>query len=287
MMKIFAFAGVLTLASVAVGRAAAPVTPEDLFAITFLSASSISPDGAHVLVQASRANGPKNSYDRTIDLVDVATGALAANVTGRQGDGDYSWMPDGASFVFVRTLPKQKGQLYRFTLATRQSVQLTHFKQGVSSPVVSHDGKRIALSVDDPDVPDDTYVDFAKAGFKPSAEQKKTDIHKIDRLFFQANGQGYTYQDHPHIWTIDAGGSHAKQLTSGKWAEAFDAWSPDDRTIAFDSLRYETVDSGPNDVYFISTDGGTPQKLDSPEVGNAGLFFNSDGSRFYSFRGRA
>src|SRR5580700_10397286 len=137
MMRIFAFAGILALATVAVGSAA-PVAPEDLFAITFLSASSISPDGAHVLVQASRANGPKNSYDRTVDLVDVATGALAANVTGRQGDGDYAWMPDGASFVFVRTLPKQKGQLYRFTLATRQSVQLTHFKQGVSSPVVSH-----------------------------------------------------------------------------------------------------------------------------------------------------
>ncbi len=266
-IRVCALVAALAAAAIAPGRASAPVTPEDLFALTFLSSALISPDGAHVLVMASKANGQKNSYDRTIDLIDVSTGALVANVTGRKGDGDYAWMPDGASFIFVRTMPKEKGQLYRYTLATKQSVALTHFKQGVSSPVVSHDGKRIALSVNDPDTPDNAYIDFAKAGFKPTADEKKTDIHKIDQLFFQANGQGYTYQDHPHIWTIDANGRNPKQLTSGKWAETFDAWSPDDRTIAFDSLRYETVDAGPNDVYFIPSDGGTPQKMTSTEVG--------------------
>jgi dipeptidyl aminopeptidase/acylaminoacyl peptidase len=283
--RVLALAGALLAAAVAPARAAAPVAPEDLFAMTFLSAASISPDGGHVLVQASKANGRKDSYDRTIDLVDVATGKVLTNVTGRVGDGDYAWMPDGANFVFIRTMPKQKGQLYRYTLATRAVVALTHVKQGVSSPAVSHDGKRIALSVNVPDPADNAYVDFAKAGFKPAEAQKKTDIHKIDQLFFEANGQGYTYQDHPHIWLVDANGAHPKQLTSGKWAEAFDAWSPDDRTIAFDSLRYDAVDSGPNDVYFMSSDGGTPRKMSSTEVGNYGLFFNSDGTRFYSFRG--
>ncbi len=54
-----------------VAAAAAPVAPEDLFKVTFLSNAVISPDGAHVLVEASRMNGPKNSYDRTIEFVDV------------------------------------------------------------------------------------------------------------------------------------------------------------------------------------------------------------------------
>ena len=54
--------------------AAAPVQPEDLFKITFLSNAVISPDGKHVLVEASRMNGPKNGYDRTIELVDVSSG---------------------------------------------------------------------------------------------------------------------------------------------------------------------------------------------------------------------
>jgi dipeptidyl aminopeptidase/acylaminoacyl peptidase len=262
----------------------ASVAPEDLFKLTFLSSAAISPDGAHVLVEASKANGHKDSYDRTIDLVDVTSGSIRSNVTGRASDSDYAWMPDGRSFVFVRTLPKQKGQLYRYTLATGAVVQLTHVKQGVSSPVVSHDGTRIALSVNDPDPDAAAQIDFTKAGFTPTAEQKKTDIHTIGQLFFQANGQGYTYQDHPHIWIVDSDGSHPMQLTSGQWAENFDAWSPDDKTIAFDSLRYEAVDNGPNDVYLVSATGGTPRKIASSDVANYGLFFSSDGSRMYTFR---
>ncbi len=264
--------------------AARPVAPEDLFKLTLLDNVAISPDGAHAIVGSSTLDGSKNTYDRTIDLIDVATGALVPNVTGKKGDGDYAWMPDGKSFVFVRALPKHKPQLYRYTLATRKAVALTHIKQGVSGPVVSHDGKHIALSVNDPDPVDAAYVNFAKAGFKPSAAQKKTDIRKIDTLFFETNGQGYTYADHPHIWIVNADGGHPKQLTFGKWSEGFDAWSPDDRTIAFNSLQYDSVDSGPNDVYVVPAGGGQPQKMVSTEVGDYGLFFSTDGSRFYSFR---
>ncbi|MBV8147453.1 MAG: S9 family peptidase [Candidatus Eremiobacteraeota bacterium] len=263
------------------GAQAAPVVPEDLFKMTFLSNALISPDGTHVLVESSRMDGPKDTYDRTIELVDVASGKLTHNVTKHAGDGDYDWMPDGRSFVFVRSAKKQKPQLYRYTLATGAVAQLTHLKQGVSSPNVSHDGKRIALQVTDTDPPHDAYIDFAKAGFTPKKEQGKSDIRIIDELFFETNGQGYTYQDHQHLWTIDADGSHAKQLTSGKYSENFDAWSRDDRTILLDSLRYESVDSGPNDVYTIDSNGGALQKLVSPLPANYGWFIGDDGRVYF------
>jgi dipeptidyl aminopeptidase/acylaminoacyl peptidase len=230
-------------------------------------------------------NGPKDTYDRTIDLVDVATGALIQNVTKHLGDGDYDWMPDGRGFVFVRTLEKQKPQLYRYTLAGGAVVQLTQIKNGVSSPVVSHGGDRIALTVTDTDPAHDAYVDFSKAGFAPAGSQKKSDVHLIDELFFQANAAGYTYQDHQHIWTIDADGSHPAQLTSGGYSEGFDAWSPDDKTILFDSLRYATVDSGPSDVYVIPSTSGAMQKLASTLPANNGLFFGAGGHRVYYLSG--
>lgn len=258
------------------------IAPEDLFKIDFLSNALISPDGTHVLVESSKMDGPKNSYDRSIELIDVASGNLTHNVTKRLGDGDYDWMPDGKSFVFVRTMPKQKPQLYRYTLATGTVVQLTRVKDGVSGPVVSHDGKRIALTVTQSDPPHAAYVDFAKAGFTPKADQKNTDIHTIDQLFFEANGAGYTYQDHQHIWTVDADGSNAKALTSGQYSENFSAWSPDDRTIVFNSTRYEPVDGADSDVYTIpSTGGGTMQKMVSAMPSNFALFFSNDGSRIY------
>jgi dipeptidyl aminopeptidase/acylaminoacyl peptidase len=275
----------LMLGLVPIGATAAPVAPEDLFKMTFLSNALISPDGTHVLVESSRMNGPKDTYDRTIDLVDVATGTLTQNVTKHVGDGDYDWMRDGKSFVFVRTIEKQKPQLYRYSLAGGAVVQLTHIKNGVSSPVVSHSGDRIALTVTDTDPAHDAYVDFSKAGFTPATSEKKSDVHLIDELFFQANGAGYTYQDHQHIWTIDADGSNPKQLTSGRYSENLDAWSPDDKTMLFDSLRYESVDSGPNDVYTIPSGGGTMQKLTSTLPANNGFFFDAAGRHVFYLSG--
>ncbi len=265
--------------------AAAPVTPEDLLKLTFLSNAAISPDGTHVLVEASKMDGPKNTYDRSIELVDVASRKLIRNVTKHAGDGDYAWMPDGHSFVFVRTVGKGKPQLYRYALTTGGVSRLTNIKDGVSSPVVSHAGDRIAVAVTQTDVPHDAYVDFAKAGFTPKSTQRKTDIRTIGQLFFETNGQGYTYQQHQHIWVVNADGSHPVELTSGRYSENFDEWSPDDRAILFDSLRYQSVDGGPSDVYTIPSTGGKMQKIASPLPANGGLFFSRDGKRVYFFSG--
>jgi dipeptidyl aminopeptidase/acylaminoacyl peptidase len=280
----FALVVALMLGLSPIAVSASPVAPEDLFKLTLLSNAAISPDGTHVLVEASRMNGPKDTYDRSVELIDVSSGNLTHNVTKHLGDGDYAWMPDSRSFVFVRSPEKAKPQLYRYTLVSGAIVQLTHIKQGVSSPVISNAGDRIALTVTDTDPAPDSSVDFAKAGFVPKPSQKKSDIQTIDTLFFQTNGQGYTYRDHPHIWTIDADGSHAKQLTFGAYSEGFDAWSPDDRTMLVDSLRYESVDSGPSDVYTLPSAGGALQKVASPLPANNGFFIGSN-NRVYFLSG--
>jgi dipeptidyl aminopeptidase/acylaminoacyl peptidase len=285
-VKLFRICALAIACAAAANAAAlaATVQAEDLYKLTLLGGTLISPDGTHVLVETSKMNGPKDTYDRTIDLVDVASGKLTPNVTGRVGDGDYDWMPDGTSFVFVRTLDKAKPQLFRYTLATGTIVQLTHIAQGVSSPAVSHDGKHIALTVTDKDAVDNAYIDFSKAGFKPTDAQKKTDIHTIHTLFFEGNGQGYVYQDHPHIWTIAPDGTHAVQVTSGNWGEGMIGWSPDDRWIAFNSTRYETVDAGAGDVYVVASTGGDAAKMSSTDPANNGVFFSSDGATLYTLR---
>jgi dipeptidyl aminopeptidase/acylaminoacyl peptidase len=256
---------------------AAPVVPEDLFHLTLVDSATLSPSGNYVLIESSRSDGPKNRYDRTIDLVDVATGKITSNVTGRTGDGDFAWLPNDKAFVFVRTMPKGKPQLYRYTLANKNVVRLTNIAKGVSGPTLSHDGKRIALSVNDQDEAPNAHVDFTKAGFTPTADEKKSDIQQIDQLFFEGNGAGFVYRDHPHIWIVNVDGSSPKQITSGRWGENLVGWSPDDRTIAFNSLQRESVDGGSNDIYFVSSMGGTPQKMASTQESNNGLTYLSTG----------
>ena len=222
-----------------------------------------------MLVEASKMNGPKNKYDRTIDLIDVQSGKRYAQRHGHLGDGDYAWMPDSrASFSCARSTRRSRSS-YRYTLAGGTIVQFTRIKQGVSSPVVSHDGDRIALSVTDKDPDHTAYIDFAKAGFTPSRRRRKPTSTSSITLFFESNGQGYIYQDHPHIWTIAADGSNSMQVTSGQyWPRASTGGRPTIRLVLFDSRVTKIVDSGVNDVYTMPSTGGDEQKMASPIPAN-------------------
>jgi dipeptidyl aminopeptidase/acylaminoacyl peptidase len=269
-------AAALAVSSPAVALAAPrAVVPEDLFKFTFVNGPQISPDGTRVVFVVTRLNGPKETYDTNLYLVPVAGGEpkrLAA--TGR--DGDPAWSPDSRTIVFTRG-PAKKGerpQLFAYDVASGATRQLTHLKSGASGAVFSHDGTRIAFRVVSIDPAPPARIDFAAAGFKPKKDQLKSDVRVISQMHFQANGAGYTYDRHPHIWVMNANGSGARALTSGPWAESNPRWSPDDKTIAFDSLRYHSPSLGPNDIYTIPSRGGTMHKLASNQPANGLLDFD-------------
>src|SRR5665213_695520 len=248
---------------------ARPVQAEDLFKFTLLAGAQISPDGKWVVVGTQRLNPQKNTYQSSLLLVDVATGA-SRDATKGTHDGGASWAPDSSGFAFARPGKDHKPQIFMYRVADGRIVQLTHAKDGAGGAVFSHDGKHFAYTVVATDEAHATFVNFGDAGYKPKASQKKTDIRQITTMHFDGNGAGYVYDQHPHLWIANADGSGARQLTFGTWGENFGGWSPDDRTIAFDSLRYESPSLGPNDIYTISSKGGAIHKLAAPAVSNAG-----------------
>ena len=124
-------------------------------------------------------------------------------------------MPDGGSFVFVRALPEEEAATLSLHAGDRRgrAVDAYHARRFDPGRFTRWDSHRAVGELADPDPA--AHVDFAKAGFNPTAEQKKSDIHTIDQLFFQGNGQGYTYQDHPHIWIVDADGANPQAADFG------------------------------------------------------------------------
>ena len=237
---------------------ARPMTAEDLFHFNVLDQAQISPDGSHIIVVQKRMNGPKDRYDSTILLVDVVRGTTV-NATKGTRDGDAAWSPDSRSFYFVRPA-KKTPQIFRYDLSSGNIVQITRVKNGASGPVPSNTGKRLAFTVVDVDPAPAAQIDFAKAGFTPSKAQQKSDVRTINQLSWTVNGAGFVYDKHPHIWVSNADGSSAKQITSGRFGEDNESWSFDDRTIVFNSLRYDSVDGG-NDIYSVSAAGGELHKM--------------------------
>jgi dipeptidyl aminopeptidase/acylaminoacyl peptidase len=249
------------------------VAAEDLFKLNLLGQAAIAPDGAHAVVVQKHMDGPKNTYYSTILLVDTNTGKTT-DATGGKHDGDFAWAPDSKSFYFVRADKKKTSQFFRYTVATGAITQVSHSKVDVSSPTPSNDGKRIAYIVNDTDPAPNTYVDFAKAGFKPSKTEQKSDIRSIESLFYEGNGAGFTYDQHPHIWVMNADGSGMMQITSGKYGEGNQGWSYDDKLIVFNSTRTDSIDGSPNDIYTVSSSGGPLHKLEA-DVPNKGIAFVS------------
>lgn len=271
------------------GSAAArrPVMAEDLYRLKFVSDPQISPDGSRVVFIVSHADGPKDTYLSDLYLVSTSGGDVR-RITSTGRDDSPVWSPDSRTIAFVRGGAKkgERPQIYAYDVASGRVHALTHLRSGAGGPVYSHDGRRIAFTVLSVDKPHAAYIDFRAAGFKPKKDQRTSDVRIIHNMHYEVNGEGYVADKHVHIWTMDAGGSAPRALTSGdRWSEGDPRWSPDDRTIAFDSLRYESPALGPGDVYTIPSRGGTMRKIAFSEPANGIAGYDRTGNLYVLSQG--
>ena len=88
------------------------------------------------------------------------------------------------------------------------------------------------------------------------------DVRLIDRLQYQLNGLGFTYDREPNLWMVEVAEGALRRLTSGASHDTAPAWSPDGRLIAFVSNRHRDADlTWRTDLYLVAADGGTPVRI--------------------------
>ncbi len=282
--QFLALALALALLAPAVSPASGrnPVRAEDLFAVSLVSAPVISPDGRFVAFVVSRMNGPRDRYDSNVWLVATRGGTPRALTQDGVSDNP-AWSPSGKRIAFVRIVAGTP-QIVSYALDSGNTDQLTHLAAGAFEPVWSHDGTRIAFASVTTDAQPPAQVDFAAAGFTPSTAQRTSDIRQIDVEDYEANGVGYTYNKHEHLWVMHADGSQPHALTGGhRWSEDQFAWSPDDSHIAFSSTRRDSPKVGLSDIYVIPSTGGAMQRIESGKEANTQPAYARHGNRIYFF----
>ena len=254
-----------------------PVAAEDLFKIAFVSSATVSHDGKRVAFVVQRADMKSDTYKADLWLAD-SDGSRVVQLTRGENDAEPAWSPDDRTIVFTRA-HEGPGQLYAIDLTGGEARRLTHQEHGASGAVFSHDGKRIAFSSTAVDPAPLANVDWKALGIAPPAKYKHSDIRTLPWPRYQLNGAGFIYDKTPHIWTIDADGRNAKQLTSSRDGETTPFWSPDDKQILYSVTPLASVEGDQGEMWLTSSSGGTPAKIASSHYGvNPQQWFH-DGKR--------
>lgn len=226
----------------------------DLTRIRFLSDPQVAPDGGAVAFVVTTLSEEKDEYLSNIWLVDGAGGEPRRFTTGPRRDTAPRWSPDGSRLAFVSEREaKKKGQLYVMPIRGGEPTRLTDLRNGVSAPEWSPDGTHLA------------FVARVGGWQEPEAEEEKGKSRPprvITTLKYRFNGEGFTYDRRPQIFTVAVAGGEPRQLTEGDYDHGDPVWSPDGRSIAFTSARHEDRDhDDAGDVWLVPAEGGTPRRL--------------------------
>lgn len=79
------------------------------------------------------------------------------------------------------------------------------------------------------------------------------------------------------IWTVPSSGGKALRLTEHEGIETNSAWSPDGKTIAFNSSRF-----GNSDIYSVNVNGGVPKRLTYHSANDAVSSWSKSGRIYFT-----
>ncbi|MEQ8424005.1 MAG: S9 family peptidase [Cyclobacteriaceae bacterium] len=249
------------------------ITIEDLNRLVNISDVEISPDATSVLFMTSRRNMEKNSYDRSLVLMDIQSKKQETVGGSLSGISSPTWTPDGTGISLIAG--SENGRQVQILNPKSGAVKVvTQSKTGVNRYAWSPDGKTLA---------------YLARQEKP----EKDEAEKFNDSFEVGNGDYLTSTPplNTAVWTIGADGSNPQQITSDNFTVATGlvtsalSWSPDGKSIAFTGFPSAfpgDSDLGKNYVYNVTTKQ-LKKVTDSPNNESSPLFTPDNQNLWYSY----
>src|SRR5262245_33440655 len=312
----------LWLATIVVGLAAlgplSAQSPRPMGIVDFLSVPRVgdprlSPDGRDVVFTKSVADWPRGRRVSHIWRARVDGGEPAALTSGADGENAPRWSPNGKTIAFVaKRGDDEVNQIYLLPIDGGEARRLTSHASAASDPTWTPDGSGLLFTAPEPKtsdekarekIKDDVYAydenykqthlwrvavasgaetritsgDYSVTSYDLSADGRKIAFHRAPTPLL---GSG----DESEVWTMNADGSGAVQLTKNAVQESEASASPDGSQVLFlsgSNAKFETYYN--SRVFLVSSTGGTARPIvgenEALDVDRA--FWSADGKSIY------
>ena len=212
--------------------------------LTGVMSPAVSPDGKRVAFVKSVPDFTADKNMKTLEVVDVATGALHALTKAGDDLSSPSWSPAGNAVAYISEGRNRQDQIFVVSTSGGPVREVTATKNGVEQFSWSPDSKQFAFVTQD---------DPANA----AAAKHHDDLFVIHDDGYLSGGPAQP----SHIWLIASTGGSARRLTHGSWsvleaappfvgAASNPSWSPDGKYITF--TRQADADDSDSDMTKIA-----------------------------------
>ena len=235
-----------------------------------------SPDATMIAFEVVRGTWLGQTY-----VVPAAGGDLRRIEAGQGFPDGLTWFARSKALLCARSSPAARRSLWYASADGERGREFSELDDA-SEPVISPDGSRLAYShrVSKYDI---VRVDLpeSEAPARPFISSTRFDGNPQyspdgSRILFSSSRSGAV-----EIWTCDADGSNAEQLTFLGVAGS-PKWSPDGSRVAFDS----TVD-GDSNIYVVDSTGGDPVRVTEDPAADYVPTWSADGRWIYFASDRA
>lgn len=231
---------------------------EDIFALEYAADVQISPDGSKIVYVRASNDIMTDSTRNSLWLLDVKTGQQLPLFADQFNYSQPRWSADGKQLAFISDISGSR-QIHLHWLAENKTAQLSKLRQSPSNLVWSPDGKQLAFTMN---------VDASEAAVKQSVKRvKKPNGAKwsepaivLDRVRYQADGQGFLKPQFRQIFILPASGGIERQLTQGDFNYGSDlSFTPDNKALVFSANLDPEWEYQPRDSNLYQLDLATEQ----------------------------
>jgi TolB protein len=186
-------------------------------------------------------------------------------------------LPGGRIAFSAGPLEPGESNIYVYDLATREATRLTHDRGVHFDPSISPDGQRVVFRSIRSGNEEVRLVNATGGPLRNLTRNAAVDYSPAwspdGRRIAFASTRG-SPNGIPHIWVMDADGSHARRLTA-KFGGEYPAWSPDGKRIAF--ATNQPVRQDGFDLVVADADGKNAHRITRNDVYEMGPAWSPDG----------